>query len=67
MYDCTFADMRVLEQELIRIMSYYINKIEPMMETDLRNVFPVVDRFNLVKDIIICEDKFSRAKLELCF
>lgn len=58
MYDCTFADMRVLEQELIRIMSYYINKIEPMMETDLRNVFPVVDRFNLVKDIIICEDKF---------
>lgn len=58
MYDCTFADMRVLEQELIKIMSYYINKIEPMMETDLRNVFPIVDRFNLVKDIIVCEDKY---------
>lgn len=67
MYDCTFADMRILEQELLRTMSYYINKIEPMMETDLRNIFPAVDRFNLVKEIIICEDQYQRAKLDLCF
>lgn len=32
MYDCTFADMRVLEQELVKIMSYFINKIEPMQD-----------------------------------
>jgi len=58
MYDCTFADMRALEQELIKIMSYYINKMEPLMETDLRIVFPTVDRFNLVKEMIMCEEEF---------
>ena len=67
MYDCTFADMRAIEQELLMIMSYYINKIEPMTETDLRNVFPSVDRFNLVKEIIMCEEKYQRAKLDLAF
>ena len=58
MYDCTFADMRALEQELIKIMSFYINKMEPLMETDLRIVFPTVDRFNLVKEMIMCEEEF---------
>ena len=58
MYDCTFADMRALEQELIKIMSYYINKMEPLMDTDLRIVFPTVDRFNLVKEMIMCEEEF---------
>lgn len=67
MYDATFADMRALEEELLMIMSYYINKLEPLSDTDLRNVFPSVDRFNLVKEIIICEEKFQKAKLELAF
>ena len=48
MYDATFADMRVLEQEMLRIMSYFINKLEPMQDQDFRNVFPAVDRFKLV-------------------
>lgn len=67
MYDCTFADMRVLEQEMLRTMSYFINKLEPIQETDLRNVFPLVDRFNLVKEIVICEDRYQKAKLDLVF
>ena len=67
MYDCAFADMRALEQEMLKIMSYYVNKLEPMQETDLRNVFPSVDRFNLVKEIVICEENYHRAKLELAF
>ena len=58
MYDATFADMRALEQELIRVMSYCINKLEPMTDTDFRNVYPVVDRFNMVREIIICEEKY---------
>jgi hypothetical protein len=58
MYDATFADMRALELELLRLISYFINKLEPMQDTDLRNFFPVVDRFNLVKEIIMCEEKF---------
>jgi len=30
MYDATFADMRVLEQEMLKIVSYFVNKLEPM-------------------------------------
>jgi hypothetical protein len=60
MYDSTFADMRALEQEILKIMSYYINKVEEevMYETDLRNVFPCIDRFNLIKEILECEDRY---------
>jgi hypothetical protein len=57
-HPATFADMPALELELLRLISYFINKLEPMQDTDLRNFFPVVDRFNLVKEIIMCEEKF---------
>lgn len=30
MYDATFVDMRALEQEMLKIVSYFINKLEPM-------------------------------------
>lgn len=30
MYDCTFSDMRAVEQEILKIVSFYINKVEPM-------------------------------------
>lgn len=49
MYDASFADMRHLEQEMLKIVSYFINKLEPMQDTDLRNVFPVIDRFRALK------------------
>jgi hypothetical protein len=67
MYDAAFADMRVLEQELVRTMSYYINKLEPMQELDLRNIFPSVDRFGMIKEAIILEESYQRAKLKLVF
>jgi hypothetical protein len=67
MYDCTFGDMRALEQELLITMSHYINKIEPLTATDLRNIFPAVDRFQMAKEIIICEERYQRAKLDLAF
>ena len=66
LYDATFGDMRALEQELLKIVSFYINKIEPLQDRDLRNVLPAVDRLGIVKDVITCEEKFQRAKLELC-
>lgn len=48
-------------------MSYFINKIEPMQDQDLRNVFPTVDRFGFVREIIIIEERYQRAKLQLVF
>jgi hypothetical protein len=67
MYDSAFADMRVLEQELVLTMSYFINKIEPMQDLDLRNVFPSVDRFGMIKEVFILEEAYQRAKLKLAF
>jgi hypothetical protein len=67
MYDCTFADMRALEQELLRIVSYFINKLEPMPSGDFRNVFPMVDRFHMLQQVLTCEDEYQQAKLTLAF
>lgn len=39
-------------------MSYYINKLEPMQELDLRNIFPSVDRFGMIKEALILEESF---------
>jgi hypothetical protein len=66
MYDATFGDMRAIEQELLKIVSFYINKVEPIAEVDLRNIFPAVDRFQIVADVIMCEEEYQRAKLKLC-
>jgi hypothetical protein len=32
MYDATFADMQALEGEMLRTLSFYINKVEPMTD-----------------------------------
>ena len=62
-YDAAFADMRHLEQDILKIISYFINKLEPMQDTDLRNVFPVIDRFAAIKEILALEEQYHRAKL----
>ena len=66
MYDCTFSDMRALEQELLKIVSFYINKVEPMTDKDLRNVLPNVDRLGIIKEVLFWEEKYQKAKLRLC-
>ena len=66
MYDATFADMRAVEQEMLKTCSFYINKVEPMQDKDMRNVLPAVDRFALVREICEWEEKYQRSKLRLC-
>ncbi len=51
---------------MLKIVSFYINKIEPIAEVDLRNIFPAVDRFQVINEIIDCEERYQRAKLNLC-
>lgn len=58
MYDSTFGDMRAVEQELLKIASFYINKIEPIAEIDLRTIFPAVDRFAIITELLSCEEKY---------
>jgi len=38
MYDAAFADMTALEQEMLKTLSYFINKLEPIQDADFRNV-----------------------------
>jgi hypothetical protein len=58
MYDSTLADMSILEQEMLKIMSFYVNKVEPLQDVDFRNIFPVVDRFAIIKEILIYEERY---------
>ena len=67
MYETALTDMKALERELLKIMSFYINKLEPMTETDYRNVFPAIDRFAMLRELLVCEDQFHEAKLSLAF
>lgn len=58
MYDSAMADMQTLEQELIKICSFFINKIEPITDTDMRNILPTVDRLRMLTEIIESEEQF---------
>jgi hypothetical protein len=66
MYDASLNDMQTLELELIKICSFYINKVEPLTDTDLRNILPTLDRQRMLTEICDLEEQYQRAKLELC-
>ena len=66
MYDVTFTDMRAVEHEILKIVSFYINKVEPVQDRDLRNVLPAVDRLGIIKEALHWEEKYHEAKLRLC-
>jgi len=58
MYDCTFSDMKATEVELLRMMSFFINKVEPMQDTDIRSVFPSIDRLAFASEAVGCEEEY---------
>ena len=43
---------------MLKIVSFYINKIEPLSDKDHRNILPSVDRLGIVKEVILWEEKF---------
>ena len=65
LYDAAFADMRNMETELLKVCSYYINKTEPLLDTDLRNTYPVVDRLKILDEVLKYENMFQEAKIKL--
>lgn len=52
LYDVAFVDVRSLETEMLKIASYFINKLEPIIDNDLNNVYPAVDRLAMVEEIL---------------
>jgi hypothetical protein len=50
LFDSALLDLKLMEDEVLRIVSFYINKQEPILaESDLRNIFPACDRFELIQ------------------
>lgn len=65
LYDAAFADMRAMETELLKICSFYINRAEPLLDNDLRNMYPIVDRLKILDEVLSCENRFQEAKIKL--
>jgi len=57
-YDASFEDMRLMEQEILKICSFYINKAEPLLDNDLKNIYPCVDRLRILEDAIRFENEY---------
>lgn len=58
--------MKSLEKEILKVCSFYINKLEPLVDKgDLSNIYPGVDRFRILDEAIKYETKYQEAKLQL--
>ena len=55
-----------METELLKVCSFYINKAEPLLDNDLRNMYPVVDRLKILDEVLGFENQYQDAKLKLC-
>ena len=64
LYDAAFVDMRSLETEMLKLGSFFINKLEPVVDTDIRNIYPSADRLAIVEQLVECEAVFQEAKLK---
>ena len=65
LYDATFADMRSMEFEILKMCSFYIGKAEPLLDNDLRNMYPAVDRLKILDEALEYENKYQEEKLHL--
>jgi hypothetical protein len=58
MYDSSLLDMCAFEEEALRICSFYLAKQEPVLDYELKNIFPIVDRLEMLEEIFECELAF---------
>lgn len=66
LYDCVLQDMKGMEEELIKICSYFINKAEVLQDVHTEKPQPVKDRLQTLSDLLECEAKFQFKKVKLC-
>ena len=65
MYECTLFDMENLEQEILRIGSYYISRMEELYDTEVDKVCHKKDRQQVLNDILNFELQFQFKKVLL--
>ena len=66
LYDCVLQDMKCMEEELIKICSYYINKQEVLQDVHTEKPLPEKDRLQTLDDLLECESVFHYNKVKLC-
>lgn len=44
MYECSITDMHILEQEILRIGSFYISRLEELYDTEVDKISHKKDR-----------------------
>jgi hypothetical protein len=44
MYECTLSDMQVLEEELLRVGSHYIARLEELYDNEVDQLIHTKDR-----------------------
>lgn len=57
--------MKDLEEELLKIGSYFISKHETLINTENDKPFPVIDRLSLIEDLLEDEASFQFNKVQL--
>ena len=65
LYDAVFADMRSMEEEILKICSFYINEAEPLLDKDLKNIYPAVDRLKILDEALKFEVLYQEGKHNL--
>ena len=65
LYECAMQDMKDLEDELLKIGSYFISKHEYLVNTEIEQGYPLVDRMTLLEDILNSELDFQFRKVQL--
>ena len=66
LYDCVLQDMKGMEEELIKICSYFINKSEVLQDVHTEKPLPNKDRLQTLSDLLECEATFQFKKVKLC-
>ena len=61
-YDCVLQDMKFIEQELIKVGSYFLHKSEALLDPEQQvqgnRSYPFKDRLELIDDILKKESEF---------
>ena len=65
MYECVLQDMKDLEEEMLRIGSFYLNKHESLVNTENTKPYPLIDRISLLEDVLQLELDFQFEKVQL--
>ena len=65
MYDAVLQDMKQMEDDLVKIGSYFIQKQEVLQDSTVEKPFPAKDRLEITHDLLIAEASFQYKKVKL--